>query len=320
MVSNQVSAIVPIKNGFQYISSTIPNILLNLLPGDELIVVDDSSDDGSLELIQDYCKQDSRIHFYRNPGSGIVDALNHGLLHAKHEIVARFDIDDEYPVNRISKQREYLKSNVVAVFCDYNIISDTAEYLGTIYSPVFPLALKLSLSQGQRTPHPAVIFSKKACLDVGGYRKGDEGVEDLSLWLRLSKIGDLISVPEILFSYRIHANSTTFLKRKEILLKKERLLKEFSFTSFELAKFREDFGNIAAKYRSTSQYYARVILLARELMLVGSLKDRTLSLFKILLVFLRMNPYVVFKSIISIRNQSRRRKLFRSSHPTTTVS
>lgn len=312
MDSPGVSAIVPIKNGSDYIATSIPRILQNLRRNDELLVIDDSSTDNSEEAVIKAANGDPRLKLFRSPGSGIVDALNHGLIQAKYESIARFDIDDIYTLKRLEKQRGLLKGNVLAVFCDYSIVDSEENLVGTIFSPILPHVTKLSLSQSQRTPHPGVVFSKSACLKVGGYRKVDEGVEDLSLWLRLSMIGDLISVPEVLFSYRIHKNSVTFSRRDAIQNKKLMVLDEFPLREDELRGLRQHFDGIISFYKTAPNSYTRILLMFRELMLVGSGKTRILSLVVVAKGLLKLNPFQLVRSTLQISLESRRRRKIRS--------
>jgi glycosyltransferase involved in cell wall biosynthesis len=312
MDTPRVSAIVPIKNGSDYIAASIPRILQNLRHDDELIVIDDSSTDDSEELVLKASNKDPRLKFFQNPGSGIVDALNHGLSHAKFEIICRFDIDDIYRVDRLERQRGLLKGNVVAVFCDYNIVDSEGNLLGTIFSPVLAMVTKLSLSQSQRTPHPGVVFSRSACLKVGGYRKFDDGVEDLSLWLRLSMVGDLISVPEVLFSYRIHKGSVTFSRRELVQAKKSSVLDEYPLRENDLRDIRKYFGDAISFYKTLPNSYMRISLMVRELLMVGSRRNRLFSSALVAKYFFRLNPFRLVRSTSQIWVESRRRRRIRS--------
>jgi hypothetical protein len=104
---------------------------------------------------------------------------------------------------------EMIDEKVVCVFSDYRIRGTEGQDLGLIPSPVDPLPTLMSLVTNLRTPHPVVIMRKDAVLRIGGYRESDFPAEDLSLWLRLSEVGDLVSVPEELFTYFLHKNSIT---------------------------------------------------------------------------------------------------------------
>jgi glycosyltransferase involved in cell wall biosynthesis len=312
MDSPGVSAIVPIKNGSDYIATSIPRILQNLRHDDELLVIDDSSTDNSEAAVIKAANGDPRLKLFQSPGVGIVDALNHGLIQSKYESIARFDIDDIYSLNRLEKQRDLLRGNVLAVFCDYNIIDSEENLIGTIFSPILPNVTKLSLSQSQRTPHPGVVFSKLACIKVGGYRKVDEGVEDLSLWLRLSMIGDLISVPEVLFSYRIHKNSVTFSRRETIQNKKIMVLDEFPLREDELRSLRQQLDGIISFYKTAPNSYMRILLMFRELILIGSGKTRLLSFVIVAKSLLKLNLFQLARTTLQISLESRRRRTIRS--------
>ena len=147
---------------------------------------------------------------------------------------------------------------------------------------------------------------------MGGYRKVDEGVEDLSLWLRLSMIGDLISVPEVLFSYRIHKNSVTFSRREEIQNKKLMILDEFPLREEELRGLRQHLDGIISFYKTAPNSYTRILLMFRELILVGSGKTRILSFVVVAKGLLKLNPFQLVRSTLQISLESRRRRKIRS--------
>src|SRR5208337_1485872 len=52
--------------------------------------------------------------------------------------------------------------------------------------------------------HPAVIYRRKAVLDLAGYRPECREAEDLDLFLRLAEVGQIVNLPEPLLKYREH--------------------------------------------------------------------------------------------------------------------
>jgi len=58
--------------------------------------------------------------------------------------------------------------------------------------------------KGQMVYHPAVIYRRKAVLDLGGYRPECREAEDLDLFLRLAEVGQIVNLPEPLLKYREH--------------------------------------------------------------------------------------------------------------------
>ena len=104
-----VSVIVPVHNAEQFLSAAIKSVLTQTYRAIELIVVDDHSDDRSIDLIRTF--RDERIHLISNSGRGASNAMNTGWVEARGDVIAFCDADDIYPVDRIRQQVEWLESN-----------------------------------------------------------------------------------------------------------------------------------------------------------------------------------------------------------------
>ena len=139
-----VSIIVPVRNGEAFLYKSIKNLIHCTSYSDEIIYVDDNSTDQSLKILKEMQKLHRRIIIKRNPGMGLVDALNHGVDSSTNDWIARFDVDDEYPEDRLKEQKRFINLNVVAIFCDYEFRGANDEYLGKVPSPVFDEAIKVS--------------------------------------------------------------------------------------------------------------------------------------------------------------------------------
>ena len=211
-----VSYLLPIKNGDVYLSSIFEYLERNFRKSDQIVFVNDASTDNTLKALKAFSNlhSDWNIKIVDGPGMGIIKALNIGIDQCDNQWIARFDVDDNYVDGRIDIQRPFLKENVAAVFCDYDLHFPNGRAAGFIPSPVDNLSVILSLPFSQQTPHPGVIFNKEKFLQVGSYSENDFPIEDLGLWLRLATVGDLLSVPKILFNYRISNSGTIGSKRK----------------------------------------------------------------------------------------------------------
>ena len=87
----------------------------------ELVIIDDNSSDGSLDIAQSV--KDPRVRVYmQNTRKGFVYNLNQLTRLARGKYYARMDADDMIHPKRLLKQTEYLKSNP-----DIDIV-DTAMY------------------------------------------------------------------------------------------------------------------------------------------------------------------------------------------------
>ena len=254
-----ISGILPIKNGEHWISRNLPKILKTLSLDDELIVVDDGSSDNTYSLLSQQASTDQRIKILRTTGVGLVEALNLAINQSENSWLARFDIDDTYPENRISIQREEIKSNTSVIFTDYRIRLNGGTNLGHIPSPITHLATKLSLLRSQRTAHPSALINKEKLLKVGGYLQSEFPAEDLGLWTRLSLIGSLKSVPINGLDYNFHRGSITRMNQDLISSKRDAILKAYS-KRLEIGEIFEALEETRSSYKEVSLSNQRLIL------------------------------------------------------------
>lgn len=96
-----ISIITPFKNTAAYLDACITSILKQTYTHWELIIVDDSSTDGSYNIVNAFAETDSRIKLLKNPGSGIIDALQYAFNHSKGIFITRMDSDDIMTPNKL---------------------------------------------------------------------------------------------------------------------------------------------------------------------------------------------------------------------------
>lgn len=267
-MTKNITALMPVKNGTSYIQTSLTQIQLACKATDEIIVIDDFSDDNTAQIVKNASKQDARIRLIKNSIPGIVGALNLGLSEASNDWIARFDVDDKYESNRIEEQRARISSNIIGVFSDYDFFSEDVPYLGIMPSAINSDAVAISLISSQRTPHPSILFNKASVLEVGGYQQKDFPAEDLSLWLRMSRVGKLISIPKVLLHYRISSGSVTGTKRRAANSMKRRLLENIGINSRSIQKVLDDFEQIIENYGEENYSNEREILLIRDLLMI----------------------------------------------------
>lgn len=89
-----VSVIVPVYNTEQYVEECLDSILNQTLENIELICVNDGSKDRSLSLVEEKCKDDSRITILSQNNSGISAARNAGYRIAQGKYLLFVDSDD----------------------------------------------------------------------------------------------------------------------------------------------------------------------------------------------------------------------------------
>ena len=198
-----ITALIPVKNGERFLPDFLESISKICTGQDEILFINDGSNDETPRMLHEFCRQNTSAKIENNPGQGLVDALNFGIGIARHDWIARFDVDDSYEDFRLDFQRRLIDESISAIFCDYQFEGVNGENLGTITSGITHQVNIVSLVNNWRTPHPGVLINKRLLLAVNGYSKDEYPVEDLGLWLRLKEVGYLISSPNVLFKYRL---------------------------------------------------------------------------------------------------------------------
>jgi glycosyltransferase involved in cell wall biosynthesis len=309
-----LTALVPIRNGIIYLPSFRKQISQILSEQDELLAIDDNSDDGTFEFLIAWALHDQRVTVLRNSGNGLVDALNFGIKKARYEWIARFDIDDEYSIQRLKIQRKAIHESHAVIFSDYEFFGDDQPNLGRVYSAITPTATALSLISGQRTAHPSAVFKKELALSVGGYLNDDFPAEDLSLWLRLLKLGTIESIPDLLLRYRISAHSITGQNRisaknktNQLVLSSE-LLREAYLVSIK------NLPDTISLYKNLDDGCFRFSLHVRDLLLASNLYGFRLQLLPRLFFGIKRFGVLRFsKATVNIFKFYRIRTRFRSN-------
>lgn len=102
-----VSVIIPAYNAEKSIKRAIESILNQTYKDFELILIDDGSNDCSLEICRNYAENDTRVKVVHKNNGGVSSARNLGLTKATGKYVAFVDADDwvgtEYLKNLVSE-------------------------------------------------------------------------------------------------------------------------------------------------------------------------------------------------------------------------
>lgn len=105
-----VSVIVPIYNVRKYIDKGIGQLRNQTYHHFEIILVDDGSTDGSLEVCQKWAESDNRIRVFHQANMGAGGARNLGITNAKGSYVYFYDIDDEISPNLLEYNVRIMES------------------------------------------------------------------------------------------------------------------------------------------------------------------------------------------------------------------
>ena len=109
-MKDKVSIITPCYNSARFISKTIESVLNQTYPYWEMIIVDDCSHDNTKEVVEQYCKLDSRIRLLcleKNSGSATIPR-NKAIEEAEGRFIAFIDSDDLWKPEKLERQLPFL--------------------------------------------------------------------------------------------------------------------------------------------------------------------------------------------------------------------
>jgi len=209
----KISVLLPVYNGANYIEACINSILSQSFSDFELLIIDDCSTDGTLEIINNF--NDSRIRVIRKQNrSGYVDSLNLALGMAKGKYIARIDADDICLPGRFQKQIDFLESNPDVGLLGGQIILVPDNKLFTY--PTDDFQIKTELLWKNVFAHSAVMFRKDIIEKNNlSYDNSKMPSEDYQLWVQFSKYSKVANLPNPIIEYRIHDNQISSERSKE---------------------------------------------------------------------------------------------------------
>ncbi len=198
-----VSIVIPVHNGEKYIKESIDSCLSQTYENIETIVVDDKSEDRTLEILKEYGNKITVIPVEKQNGLGNV--INIGIRASKGKYIARMDADDIMYPTRIGKQVEYLESNprCVAVGGQIDIINEDSNITGHREYAIEEKDIKKNRFLFQPFAHPAVTLRKSTVEEIGLYPEDMWKVEDVKFFLILSTKGEFHNLKDSVLKYRM---------------------------------------------------------------------------------------------------------------------
>ena len=207
-----VSVIMPCFNTEAFIAKSIETVLKQRFEDWELIIVDDASTDGTVDVITPYTN-DPRIKLYLNEThAGIAASRNKAIQNAKGKYLSFLDADDLWKPEKLEQQVNWMRNNQCGFsYTSYQCINEDNELLPKIISAkdlCYSTYLKNTLI-GTST----VMIDREMCGEVvvPNFRTS----EDMATWLNILRQGKkAYAITDILTYYRVRRHSASSNKIK----------------------------------------------------------------------------------------------------------
>ncbi len=203
-----ISVVIPSFQQAEYLADAIESAYSQTLPPHEIIIVDDGSTDGSLEIAERYKFSkypliDSPVKVIRQVNKGLASARNTGIMNSTGDYILFLDADDilmEHALERINNEIVTMNPDIVAPSFKCFGKSDNTVILQGFNMDQFKEANRLGYF---------CAFRRSALLEVGGYSpRMRYGYEDYHLSFDLLGRGKSFAIiQEVLVLYRVKDKS-----------------------------------------------------------------------------------------------------------------
>ena len=233
-MTNKVSILLCVYNAEAYIAEAIESTLSQTFHDFEFIIVDDGSNDCTLDIIQKYKDERIKVIAARHDYIG---SLNTGLKHCHGDYIARMDADDIMEPSRIATQVKLMDTNPNIMVCTSwaQAFGEVEQTIGNMVEGEIEDIFTLFLL-GNFLIHPTSMIRRKFLSCHRIHYKEYPYAEDFKLWTDIAqKGGHFYVIPQILLRYRIthgqitnahrqEQNATRLIIQQEVIEKKLRMI------------------------------------------------------------------------------------------------
>lgn len=210
-VDAKVDVIIPNYNETLLLSRAVDSVISQGKIVNRVIIVDDGSDEKTIQYLNSKFSGIDRIqvvHSIRHNHPGVMREI--GINLSDSEWIAFLDADDFWEPDKLRKQLAFAIENKYQVVCSDANLYRNLEKIGRIYHfEVEPKISTWQLLQENIIINSSAVVRRECFQKIGGYPREfhHRGVEDYSLWLRLSTHFEIGFINEPLVNYEDQIDS-----------------------------------------------------------------------------------------------------------------
>jgi len=202
-----ISVVMPVYNALPFLDDSITSILNQTFRDFEFVILNDASTDNSLARLREWAARDARIRLHESPKQlGLSGSSNAVVRHASAPIIARMDADDIAHPDRLRRQWDIIQHS-----SDIAVVGTLCKGIDAQGREVRPRDRWRLVRRSKYIPFPhgSAMFRRALFDRVGGYNEAAAGAEDQELFTRMATVGRIVTLPDVLYSYRYHASNAT---------------------------------------------------------------------------------------------------------------
>lgn len=219
-----ISVLMAVRDGRSYLDDSLNSVLDQTESDLEFLVLDDGSEDGTLQRLREFARRDERVRiWYRSGGGhgGLTRSLNELLFRSRGQFIARMDADDVCLPDRFEQQLRFMGRHPTCVLAG-GLIEHINRHGDSVACRPLPLdhdAIdgRHLWQSGGGIIHPTWFGRRGLFERLGGYRPQFPYAQDYDFMLRAAEVGELRNLKRVVLRYRIHDAQVSRGRRAEQL-------------------------------------------------------------------------------------------------------
>ena len=239
-----ISVIIPLYNKEYFIKKTLLNVLNQTFLDFEIILVNDGSTDGSLDIVNSF--DNERITLYTTENKGVSHARNYGVSKSTSDLIAFLDADDLWESNHLEN-----------LYSLYTSFPNCGLYATAYYKRFFNGKKMNARFNGVSSDHfgviddyflastmdsiawtSAVLIPKKTFREIGGFDEEMRSGQDTDLWVRIA-LKDPVAFSTLASSNKIILDPQHHLSYSSNRVDRIKLFENFKHVDTSNASFKK---------------------------------------------------------------------------------
>jgi glycosyltransferase involved in cell wall biosynthesis len=213
---------MPVYNRQNYVGRSIDSVMNQSYSAVELIVIDDGSTDGTLEILRSY---GSSIRLLTQQHGGPYVARNLGLSCAKGRYIAFIDSDDVWTRDKLACQMPLFSQPATFLvygngrYVDYRNQKCPGRELKAAFDQLKPRRGRVlkHLAQGNFIPQSSVVVRAECFGTYGPFPAVNMRGADYFKWLQIARHHEFDYVDQCVFEYAVHDDNFSYKFERHLL-------------------------------------------------------------------------------------------------------
>lgn len=208
----KVSIYIPTLNNARYLVAAVNSCLTQSYKDLEVCILDSGSTDDTLAVLDKNFSKNPRVRWAYRKCATVTEARHYALKMCRGMYVGQLDSDDLLKPSAVETLVKVLEADrkISLAYSRYEKIDSNGNLIGPGWDSGDYSRRLLMTSM---IAHHFRMFRRRAWILAGGFKDNElkkfTYAEDFLMALRLSMFGELKSVPQVLYQYRVHESNTT---------------------------------------------------------------------------------------------------------------